>query len=378
MSYSVEERKTGKDKDMKRTSLYEEHKKSGAKIVFFADREMPLQYGSIIEEHMTVRNKAGLFDVSHMGQVFVDGKDALNFLQSLIPRDISKLSPGKAVYTQLTNSEGGIIDDLIIYRLDEEKYLLIINASRITEDVDRLLSKKENYEVIVDNQSDNLSMIALQGPFARNILEKLGIEKENQPERFSVKEIKIAEFHIILAATGYTGEDGFEIVVKNEDASELWNTLLLCGKEFGLKPIGLAARDTLRMEAGLYLYGQDMNENTTPVEASLAWTVSAEKKEDYPGKNKILSQINNKTGIQKLVGFKMLDKSIPRHDYIIYIDNKEAGIVTSGGVAPFIGENIGFGYIKAGCSSTAGTGIDIMIRGRLHPAKTVKNPFYKK
>lgn len=369
----------GSETALKRTVLYEEHIKCGGKPVPFAGWEMPVQYGNIIEEHLTVRNKAGLFDVSHMGQVFVSGKDSLSFLQGLVPQDISKLVPEKAVYTQLTNENGGIIDDLIIYKLDNnDKYLLIINASRIKEDTDRLFSKKEKFDVLIDNQSDNLSMIALQGPLAADIVEASGLKKENQPGRFFIKETELFGIKILLAATGYTGEDGFEIIVKNEDAPKLWQELLIKGEPFGLKPIGLAARDTLRLEAGMHLYGQDMTEDTTPVEASLTWTVSQNKKENYAGKDKILFQINQKNVSKQLVGFKMLDKSIPRHDYIIYINNEEAGPVTSGGVAPSLGSNIGLGYIKTTNPTAEGTKIDIMIRGKLHPAEIVKRPFYSK
>jgi len=366
----------GNEKDLKKTALYEQHKKIGAKMVPFAGWEMPLQYSGIIEEHLTVRNKAGLFDVSHMGQVFVSGKDSLNFLQRLVPQDISKLVLEKAVYTQLTNTEGGIIDDLIIYKLDKDKFLLIINASRIYEDVKWFLANQNNLDVSIDNQSDNLSMIALQGSMASDILENLGLTKENHPKRFFIKETKLLNIDVLLAATGYTGEDGFEIIVKNEEVEKLWIELLSKGEKFGLKPIGLAARDTLRLEAGLFLYGQDMTENTTPVEASLVWTISKDKKEDYSGKNKILSQLNQKDEAKRLVGFKMLDKSIPRHDYRIYINNEDSGVVTSGGVAPFIGENIGFGYINTDKPTIIGTKIDIMIREKLHPAEIVKRPFY--
>lgn len=364
--------------DIKRTSLYEEHKKLGAKTVPFAGWEMPLQYTSVIEEHMTVRNNAGLFDVSHMGQVFVSGKDSLAFLQKLVPQDISKLVNGKAVYTQLINQKGGIIDDLIIYKLADCKYLLIINASRIKEDVNWMLKNAKDFEVLVDNQSDRLSMIALQGPQSSAILEELGVTKENQPNRFFVKELTLLNKDIIIAATGYTGEDGFEIIVKNEEAPSLWREILAYGEKFGLKPIGLAARDTLRLEASLLLYGQDMNESITPVEASLTWTIAKDKQEDYFGKDKILSQINQNGEPQKLIGFKMIDKSIARHDYKVYINNEEAGVVTSGGVAPFISENIGLAYIKNNNPTSVGTPIDIMIRGKLHPAEIVKRPFYKK
>lgn len=367
--------------ELKKTSLYQEHKELGGKIVPFAGWEMPLQYAGIIEEHLTVRNKAGLFDVSHMGQVFVSGKDSVNFLQGLVPQDISLLQPEKAVYTQLTNSQGGIIDDLIIYRLDndgEYRFLLIINASRIDEDVKWLLSNRVDFDVFVDNQSDSLSMIALQGPMAADILECSGVSKENQPKRFFIKETNISGKEVLLAATGYTGENGFEIVVNNAEAPKLWKKILAAGEAFGLKPIGLAARDTLRLEAGLFLYGQDMTEKITPIESSLSWTVSVDKKDDYFGKDIILSQVKQKNEAQKLVGFKMLDKSIPRHDYIIYINNKEAGFVSSGGVAPSIGQNIGLGYINTENSTSVGTKIDIMIREKLHPAEIVRRPFYSK
>ena len=369
----------GSEKGFSKTALHEEHKKIGAKMVPFAGWEMPLQYSGIIEEHLTVRKKAGLFDVSHMGQVFVSGKDSIIFLQKLVPQDISKLPSKKAVYTQLINEEGGIIDDLIIYRLDNDnnyRFLLIINASRIEEDTAWLLGNKENLDLVIDNQSNNLSMIALQGPMASDILDYMGITKENQPKRFFIKETKLLNSDVLIASTGYTGEDGFEIIIKNEEAARLWEEILSKGEKFGLKPIGLAARDTLRLEAGLFLYGQDMNENTTPVEASLTWTISKDKKEDYFGKNKILSQINQKNEAKKLVGFKMIDKSIPRHDYRIYINNEDAGVVTSGGVASFISENIGLGYINTDKSTSVGTKIDIMIRGKLHPAEIVKRPFY--
>ncbi len=365
---------------LKRTALFEEHKKLGGKIVPFAGWEMPVQYSNIIEEHLNVRNKAGLFDVSHMGQVFISGKDALDYLQKLVPQDISKLQQEKAVYTQFTNSKGGIIDDLIIYSLSSAPplFLLIINASRIDEDVKWLLSNKNNFDVVVDNQSDNFSMIALQGPLAADILDEIALVKESHPKRFCIKETKLLDEDVFIAATGYTGEDGFEIIIKNEKVVKLWKEILNKGQKFGLKPIGLAARDTLRLEAGLCLYGQDMNETTTPVEASLTWTISKDKKENYFGKDKIFSQINKKDEAKKLVGFKMLDKSIPRHDYRIYINNEEAGVVTSGGVAPSLGQNIGFAYINSCNSTDIGTKINIKIREKLHPAEIVKRPFYNR
>jgi len=363
---------------VKKTSLFNEHKALGAKIVPFAGWDMPLQYGNIIDEHITVREKAGLFDVSHMGQVFVSGSQAVTLLQKLVPQDISKLPLRKAVYTQLTNENGGIIDDLIIYNINAEIFLLIINASRIDEDVSWIKQNAKSFDVKVKNKSDSLSMIALQGQEAENIIKKMGLSENKIPKRFFIEETELLGKTVLIAATGYTGENGFEIIVNNEDAELFWRNILQAGEEYGLKPIGLAARDTLRLEAGLFLYGQDMTQDTTPVEASLTWTISKDKAEDYYGKSVITEQLINKSERKKLVGFKMLDKSIPRHDYKIYIDGQEAGVVTSGGVAPSIRENIGLAYIDKNFLSSVGAKIEVMIREKLHPAEIVKRPFYTK
>ncbi len=365
-----------------KTTLYEEHKKLGAKMFSFAGWEMPLQYSSVKEEHLTVRNKAGLFDVSHMGQVFISGKDALDFLQNLVPRDLSGLREGKALYSLLVNDNGGIIDDLIIYRLPDSescrKFLLIVNASRIEEDLNRLLLFKNNFEVNIDNKSDELSMIAVQGPSSAEVAEALGLNKDDQPARFSLKQTELNGYDILIARTGYTGEDGFEIIVKNEDAPGLWQEILNRGESLGIKPVGYAARDTLRLEASLPLYGQDLTEDTTPVEAALCWAVSKDKKENYSGKEIILNQMTTKKVDRKLIGFKMLDKSVPRHNYEIYVDNQTAGQVTSGGFSPCINTGIGLGYINTQKPFSEGTKIDIMIRGKLHPAEIIKKPFYSR
>ncbi len=375
------------EQQTKKTVLYNEHKNLGAKMFSFAGWEMPLQYSSVKEEHFTVRNRAGLFDVSHMGQVFITGRDALCYLQNLVPRDIGNLREGKAVYTMLVNENGGIIDDLIIYRLPDEEgtynFLLIINASRVQEDLDRFLSTRNNHDVQIINRSGEFSMIALQGPASTDITDFAGLKKQDQPKRFNLKQVSLSGMDILVARTGYTGEDGFEILVKNENAISLWREILAKGETFGLKPIGYAARDTLRLEASLPLYGQDLNEKTTPVEASLCWAVSRDKKNNYAGKEIILNQMATKAVDKKLIGFKMLDKSVPRHDYEIYIENQNAGIVTSGGFSPCANIGIGMGYIhnlnSSGQNSLPeGTKIDIMIRGKLHPAEIVKTPFYSR
>jgi len=367
----------------RKTPLYDEHLKLGARMVDFAGWMMPVQYSSIIDEHNCVRNQVGLFDVSHMGEVFVSGKDSVSFLQSIVPQDISKLVVEKAVYCQLTNKNGGIIDDLIIYRLEDKDdypyFLLIVNASRVENDLDWIIKEKteNNYDVEIDNQSDNLSLLALQGPDSSNLLNDIGFEYKNQPEYFNIRKVNLLSKDVYVSRTGYTGEDGFEILMKNEDAVYFWNELLEKGQKYGIKPIGLGARDTLRLEASLHLYGQDMNEDITPVEASLGWSIPKTKQEDYNGKQKILSQIENKPE-KTLIGFKMLDRAIPRHDYEIYANGEKVGVVTSGGISPTLQENIGMGYVNSSISRTPGTEIEIMVRNKLYKAEIVKRPFVKK
>lgn len=361
----------------KRTLLYDEQVKMGAKMVPFAGWEMPVQYSNIIEEHNCVRNNVGVFDVSHMGEVFINGKDSLAFLQKLVPQDISKLTLGKAIYCQLTLPSGGLVDDLIIYKLEENNYFLIINASRINEDLEWMKENKKDFDVVIDNQSDNYSLLAIQGPKASNLIEKLGLKKDAQPSFFSIKKATLKNIEMMVSRTGYTGEDGFELLVKNEDIKTLWDLILTCGEEFGLKPIGLGARDTLRLEASLHLYGNDLNDETTPIEAGLAWSVSKNKTEDYNGKEIILNQLKNGTD-KKLIGFKMLSKIPARHDYEVYYNGENIGKVTSGAPSPTLGENIGLAYIKTSCNIIIDTIIQIMIRGKLYDAKVVKLPFVAK
>ena len=361
----------------KRTYLYDEHIKLNAKMVDFAGWEMPVQYTSIIEEHNNVRNNAGIFDVSHMGEIFISGKDSLAFLQTLFPQDVSKLTQNKALYCQLTNESGGIVDDLIVYLLKENEYLLIVNASRLEVDYQWLISHKNDYDVLIENKSDIYSMIALQGPKASDILEKIGCSKDNQPHTFHIKQYPLIGKNVYISRTGYTGEDGFEIIIENEKAVELWQLLLKEGQTFGIKPIGLGARDTLRMEAAMSLYGNELNEDITPVEAGLKWSLDKDKKENYIGKNIILDQINNGTN-KKLIAFKMADKAIARHGYEIYCDNKKIGIVTSGGISPTLNMYIGFGYIKTEKNLGINDTIQIMVRNKLYNAQITNKNFIKK
>lgn len=359
----------------KQTFLHDKHVELGARMVDFAGWDMPVQYSSIIEEHKTVRENVGLFDVSHMGEMIVQGKDALPYLNKLVPQEVSRLVDLKAVYCQLTNKNGGIIDDLIIYKLEDNKYLIIANASRIDEDLNWMVRNKIGFDVEIINESHNYSLLAVQGPKACDLIKSLGVDE--LPPFFSIKRGELFNINLWISRTGYTGEDGVEILVKNEFSEYLWDKLLEAGKEFGIKPIGLGARDTLRLEAALHLYGNDLDENTTPIEAGLAWSVSKDKTENYNGKKRILEQI--KDGIEKkLIGFRMLDRNIARHGYDVYYNNEKIGQVTSGGISPIRGENIGLAYIKNLDNLSVGSTIQIMVREKLHDAEIVKRPFVKK
>lgn len=359
----------------KRTFLHDQQLKLGARMVEFAGWMMPVSYTSIIEEHKAVRENVGLFDVSHMGEVFVSGVDALNFLNKLVPQDVTKLVNSKALYCQLTNKNGGIIDDLIIYKLKDNDYLLIVNASRIDEDLNWMVRNKLGFDVNIDNQSHNYSLLAVQGPKASDLITKMGLT--NQPEFFSIKRAELANINLFISRTGYTGEDGFEILVKNEFSELLWAEIMEEGQEFGIKPIGLGARDTLRLEAALHLYGNDMDEDTTPIEAALTWSVSKSKTEDYNGKEVITEQLKN-GGKKKLIGFEMVDKAIARHDYEVFYNNEKAGKVTSGGVSPVLGKNIGLAYVNTSTDISVDSIIQIEIRDKKYNAKVVKRPFVQK
>lgn len=359
----------------KETFLHDKHVQLGAKMVDFAGWHMPVQYTSIIEEHKTVRENVGLFDVSHMGEVFVSGKDALEFLNSIVPQDISKLVYEKAVYCQLPNKNGGLIDDLIIYKLGILEYLVICNASRIDEDLNWMVINSRGFDVKIDNRSHEYSLMAVQGPKADTLMRKMGLD--TQQESFTIKPAKIAGLKVLISRTGYTGEDGYEVMVENCHAEFLWDEILKQGEEFGIKPIGLGARDTLRLEAALHLYGNDLDENTTPIEAGLSWSVPKDKIEHYNGKEIIMEQIKNGT-TKKLVGLKMLDKSIARHEYEVYFKGEKVGHITSGAPSPMLGANIALAYVKNDKEICTGATVQVMIREKLHDAEVVKRPFIEK
>lgn len=359
----------------KQTFLHGKHVALGARMVDFAGWHMPVQYTSIIEEHKTVRENVGLFDVSHMGEVIVEGEDALPYLNKIVPQEISKLVDRKAVYCQMTNKQGGIIDDLIIYKLQDKKYLIIVNASRIDEDLNWMVRNKLGFNVNIVNESHNYSLLAVQGPKAVALINKMGVT--DLPPFFSIKRAELFNINLWISRTGYTGEDGVEILVRNEFSETLWDKILEAGKEFGIKPIGLGARDTLRLEAALHLYGNDLDEDTTPIEAGLGWSVPKNKTDDYNGKSVIMNQITNGTE-KKLFGLKMLDRGIARHGYEVYYNNEQVGVITSGGISPVRGDNIALAYIKNIPELGIGSQVEVKIREKLYKAEIVKRPFVEK
>ena len=292
-----------------------------------------------------------------------------------MPQNITKLDYEKAVYCQLPNQHGGLIDDLIIYKLGILNYLVICNASRIDEDLNWMVRNSKGYDVKIDNQSHNYSLLAVQGPKADELLRKMGLNTHQ--ESFTIKPAKIAGIKVLISRTGYTGEDGYEILVENRNSEYLWDEILEQGKEFGIKPIGLGARDTLRLEAALHLYGNDLDENTTPIEAGLSWSVPKDKEDDYNGKKVITEQIKNGTN-KKLIGIKMLDKSIARHEYEVYKNGEKVGVITSGGPSPVLGCNIALAYVKNDKEICTGSVVQVMIREKLHDAEVVKRPFVQK
>ncbi len=359
----------------KETFLHDCHIKLGAKMVDFAGWHMPVQYTSIIEEHKHVRESVGIFDVSHMGEVVYKGKDVLQFLNKMVPQSVDKLTDGKAVYAQLPNKEGGLIDDLIIYRLEENKYLIIHNAARVDEDINWMSRNIGDLDVEIINESHNYSMIAVQGPKACEYLESLGLKE--LPKFFSIKQDNLFGYDVWISRTGYTGEDGVEIIMKNKYAVPVWESLLSHSGEIVVKPIGLGARDTLRLEACLHLYGNDLDETTTPVEAGLSWSIPKDKTEYYNGKSVIENQLKN--GVEKkLIGLRMIDRGIARHGYEVFYNNEKIGVVTSGSISPTRGDNIALAYIKNLDNLAVGSTIQISIRDKLYDAEIVNKPFVEK
>jgi aminomethyltransferase len=360
--------------DLKKVALNDIHEKLGAKMVPFAGYNMPVRYSSDMEEHNTVRNGVGVFDVSHMGEFILEGPDALDLIQRVTSNDASKLTDGDAQYSCFPNEDGGIVDDLLVYRLKEEQYMLVVNASNIEKDWN-WVSKYNTKGVSMNNVSDKYSLLAVQGPKAVEALQSLTSVNLSEVSFYTFVVGPFAGVdHVIISATGYTGSGGFEIYVANEHAETVWNAIFETGKAFDIKPIGLGARDTLRLEMGYCLYGNDIDDTTSPLEAGLGWVTKFTK--DFTNSANLLKQ--KEAGItKKLVAFKMIDKGFPRSHYeILDLEENKIGEVTSGGMAPSLGAGVGLGYVTK-ANSKSGTEILIAVRNRKLKAEVVRLPFYK-
>lgn len=360
---------------LKRTPLYDEHRALDARLVEFSGWEMPVQYSSILEEHRAVRTRAGLFDVSHMGEFRVEGSDALAYLQYLVPNDVSKLAVHQALYTQLCLPDAGTIDDLLIYRLGEDQYMMVVNAGNIDKDFAWAEQQSRNFDVRLANQSDETGLLALQGPEAQRILQPLTEVDLSSIRYYHFVPGKVDGILCIISRTGYTGEDGFELYCPSSDAVKLWRDLLAAGKERGLLPAGLGARDTLRLEAGYCLYGHELDEATNPLEAALGWTIKLNKGE-FIGHD-ALAKIKEQGLKRKLVGIEMVERGVCRGGYAIYSDGQQIGALTSGAPGPTLNKNIGMGYVEASYA-VPGKTVYIDIRGKRTAAQIAALPFYKR
>lgn len=359
---------------LKIIALNDKHIELGAKMVPFAGYSMPLQYSVLTEEHKTVRNGVGIFDVSHMGEFFLKGPNALALIQKVTSNDAAKLEIGGAQYSCFPNTQGGIVDDLLVYRMGEESYMLVVNASNIEKDWN-WVSKHNDLGVEMTNESDDYSLFAVQGPLAVKALQKLTAIDLSAIKYYHFQVGEMANISdVIISATGYTGAGGFELYVKNENAAALFDAVMDAGKAEGILPIGLGARDTLRLEMGFALYGNDINDTTSPIEAGLGWITKFTK--DFTNSEALKAQ--KEAGVtKKLVGFEVSGRGIPRKDYIILdTDGNEIGIVTSGGQSPSLEKGIGMGYV-AKPFHKKGTEILIQIRKKQIPAVVVRPPFVK-
>ncbi len=359
---------------MKRTPFFEIHKQYNAKIVEFAGYEMPVEYVGIKEEHLTVRNGVGVFDVSHMGEIWVKGSKALPFLQKVTSNDVAALKPGQAQYSCFPNGKGGIVDDLLVYFFEHEKYMLVVNASNIEKDYNWLVSQND-LGAELENASDRIAQLAIQGPKAVQVLQKLTDTDLGAIKYYTFTVGNFAGIdNVIISATGYTGAGGFELYFYNQYSEKIWEAIFEAGTEEGIKPIGLGARDTLRLEMGFCLYGNDIDDTTSPIEAGLGWITKFADHKEFIDKPLFLKQKTEGTS-RRLRGFEMIDRGIPRHGYeITDADGAVIGVVTSGTQSPILGKGIGMGYV-ATAHSNIGSEIYIQVRGKLLKAKVVKVPF---
>lgn len=361
---------------MKYTAFTKIHESLGAKMVEFAGFYMPVQYSGINDEHETVRTKLGVFDVSHMGEIWVKGPKALDFVQLVTSNDASKLVDGKVQYSCFPNGKGGIVDDLLVYRINAETYLLVVNASNIEKDWNWIVSQNAMGATLY-NASDEISQLAIQGPLALKAMQKLTDTTVTDMEYYTFKKLTFAGIKdVIFSTTGYTGSGGCEIYFANEDGPAVWKAVMEAGAEYGIKPIGLAARDTLRLEMGFCLYGNDIDDTTSPIEAGLGWITKFTDEKKFIDKEILLKQKKEGTS-RRLVGFELIDKGIPRHGYdVLDAEGKKIGVVTSGTMGPFVKKAIGMAYVPVACAKE-GSEIYISIREKSLKAVVVKMPFYK-
>jgi aminomethyltransferase len=362
---------------MKNTAFTKKHEELGAKMVPFAGFYMPVQYEGLVAEHETVRKSVGVFDVSHMGEIYVKGAKALDFIQWVSSNDASVLTNGKVQYTCFPNDTNGIVDDFLTYRISETDYLLVVNASNIEKDWNWLVKQNQRFGADLYNASDEISQLAVQGPLALKAMQKLTDTKIEDMEYYTFKHLTFAGVpNVLLSTTGYTGSGGCEIYFKNEDALKIWDAVFEAGKEFGIKPIGLGARDTLRLEMGFCLYGHEINDTTSPIEAGLAWITKFTDEKNFINKDFLLKQ-KQEGVLRKVVGFEMIERGIPRQDYeMVDAQGNTIGHVCSGTQGPSVNKAIGTALIKTEYAKI-GTEIFVKIRKKTLKAVVVKMPFYK-
>ena len=362
---------------LKQTPLYEVYKQYGGKTIDFGGWDLPVQFSGIKQEHEAVRTKAGLFDVSHMGEIEVKGNDSLAFLHKMLTNDIEKIKNGAAQYSAMCYENGGTVDDLLTYKLADNHYLLVVNASNIEKDFE-WLQKHASGEVILSNLSEDFAQLALQGPLAEEVLRKINPSVDYASVKYFhfQNKVNIAGKEVLLSRTGYTGEDGFEIYCQSEDAIDLWREIFTTGEPLGVLPCGLGARDTLRFEATLTLYGQELSADISPLEAGIGFAVKVNKEADFIGKAALTKQ-KEEGLIRKLAGIEMVDRGIPRHGYKVYANGLCIGEVTTGTQSPTLKKNIGLALIQSDYTAID-TEVEVEIRGKYLKAKVTKIPFYKR
>ncbi len=359
---------------LKRTPLYEEHKILGAKLVEFGGWEMPVQYTSIIEEHKAVRERIGLFDVSHMGEVLVEGSDTLPFVDHLIANSVSNLKNGQICYSPMCYENATIVDDLLAYRFSDVKILLVVNASNSDKDFEWIKKQSKGYRVMVTNMSNQYAQLAFQGPKAEEILKSISGVNLSEIEFYHFTTGRVNGIECVVSRTGYTGEDGFELYFESDAAVAMWRKLLEIGQPYDVKPCGLGARDTLRFESCYMLYGNDIDNTTTPMEAGLKWTIDFDKK-DFNGKDVLVSQKEN--GLERRLKGLEISKGIARHGYKVFSeDGKEIGYVTSGNKSLTVGKSFALAYLSKG-HTKRGSEVFVVIHGKRVEAKVIKTPFYR-